>query len=223
MKKLGVEFIVSVTAVGSLCGDKAPGEMVLVNQVNHSPEFFRNCIILSAHFLHIRRFWVEQTHTTRTNILARHTGFWHRRVCKAVLIVHWKSINCVHNLIWKLYNGMSTVYRSHTRAWAQLLWPRHCLTCALVRSHLCQSERIPKTGLWRLKVISHELLTLTITISSPKYKITFSSPQNIWLQACEETGVTFHAEDENTLVCIEGPSFSTIAESNLYRSWGASG
>ena len=33
MKKLGVEWIVSVTAVGSLCGDKAPGEMVLVNQV----------------------------------------------------------------------------------------------------------------------------------------------------------------------------------------------
>ncbi|WP_267384269.1 S-methyl-5'-thioadenosine phosphorylase [Cyanobacterium sp. uoEpiScrs1] len=27
---------------------------------------------------------------------------------------------------------------------------------------------------------------------------------------------------EGTYICIEGPSFSTIAESNLYRSWGAS-
>ena len=33
MKSLGVEWIVSVTAVGSLCENKSPGEMVLVNQV----------------------------------------------------------------------------------------------------------------------------------------------------------------------------------------------
>lgn len=32
-------------------------------------------------------------------------------------------------------------------------------------------------------------------------------------------GVTLHTEE--TLVCIEGPAFSTRAESNLYRSWGA--
>jgi 5'-methylthioadenosine phosphorylase len=41
-------------------------------------------------------------------------------------------------------------------------------------------------------------------------------------QACEETGAIHHADGEHTLVCIEGPAFSTIAESNLYRSWGAS-
>jgi purine nucleoside phosphorylase len=30
------------------------------------------------------------------------------------------------------------------------------------------------------------------------------------------------AAGDHTLVCIEGPAFSTKAESNLYRSWGAS-
>jgi 5'-methylthioadenosine phosphorylase len=34
--------------------------------------------------------------------------------------------------------------------------------------------------------------------------------------ACE--GVTFHSE--KTLVCMEGPAFSTRAESHMYRSWG---
>jgi 5'-methylthioadenosine phosphorylase len=32
--------------------------------------------------------------------------------------------------------------------------------------------------------------------------------------------ITLHRS--GTYVCIEGPAFSTIAESNLYRSWGAS-
>ena len=37
-------------------------------------------------------------------------------------------------------------------------------------------------------------------------------------QACREAGVTHHAG--GTYVCIEGPQFSTRAESELYRSWG---
>ncbi|MFN9176143.1 MAG: S-methyl-5'-thioadenosine phosphorylase, partial [Synechocystis sp.] len=32
--------------------------------------------------------------------------------------------------------------------------------------------------------------------------------------------VTLH--DQGTYVCMEGPAFSTMAESNLYRSWGGS-
>jgi 5'-methylthioadenosine phosphorylase len=38
-------------------------------------------------------------------------------------------------------------------------------------------------------------------------------------EACGEAGATFHAG--GTYVCIEGPQFSTRAESELYRSWGA--
>ena len=38
------------------------------------------------------------------------------------------------------------------------------------------------------------------------------------LTAAEEAGVTTH--DGGTYVCMEGPQFSTRAESELYRSWG---
>lgn len=37
-------------------------------------------------------------------------------------------------------------------------------------------------------------------------------------QACEKAGVT--AKNGGTYLCMEGPAFSTLAESNLYRSWG---
>jgi 5'-methylthioadenosine phosphorylase len=37
-------------------------------------------------------------------------------------------------------------------------------------------------------------------------------------EACAETGATHHVG--GTYVCIEGPQFSTRAESELYRSWG---
>ncbi|AIE76041.1 MULTISPECIES: S-methyl-5'-thioadenosine phosphorylase [unclassified Synechocystis] len=38
------------------------------------------------------------------------------------------------------------------------------------------------------------------------------------IASLELEGVTLH--DRGTYVCMEGPAFSTIAESNLYRSWG---
>ncbi len=37
-------------------------------------------------------------------------------------------------------------------------------------------------------------------------------------EACREAGATYHVG--GTYVCIEGPQFSTRAESELYRSWG---
>jgi 5'-methylthioadenosine phosphorylase len=37
-------------------------------------------------------------------------------------------------------------------------------------------------------------------------------------QACDRAGVT--SKMGGTYLCIEGPQFSTKAESNLYRSWG---
>lgn len=44
--------------------------------------------------------------------------------------------------------------------------------------------------------------------------------RTILLDAARETEATVH--DGGTYVCMEGPAFSTRAESNLYRSWGAS-
>ncbi len=40
----------------------------------------------------------------------------------------------------------------------------------------------------------------------------------VMAEACAETGAIFHVG--GSYVCIEGPQFSTRAESELYRSWG---
>ncbi len=41
----------------------------------------------------------------------------------------------------------------------------------------------------------------------------------VMAESCAEAGATFHLG--GTYVCMEGPQFSTRAESELYRSWGA--
>lgn len=43
--------------------------------------------------------------------------------------------------------------------------------------------------------------------------------RDVLLEASREAGATVH--DGGTYVCMEGPQFSTRAESELYRSWGA--
>ncbi|KAH0125526.1 Methylthioadenosine phosphorylase, partial [Aureobasidium melanogenum] len=35
-------------------------------------------------------------------------------------------------------------------------------------------------------------------------------------------GDNVHLHDKGTIICMEGPQFSTRAESNMYRSWGGS-
>jgi 5'-methylthioadenosine phosphorylase len=42
---------------------------------------------------------------------------------------------------------------------------------------------------------------------------------DVFAQACAEVGVI--GKRGGTYICMEGPQFSTRAESNLYRSWGA--
>ena len=44
--------------------------------------------------------------------------------------------------------------------------------------------------------------------------------REVLLDASRAEGVTVH--DGGTYVCMEGPAFSTVAESNLHRQWGAS-
>ncbi len=43
---------------------------------------------------------------------------------------------------------------------------------------------------------------------------------DVLYEACKAEGLTVHKD--GTYVCMEGPQFSTLAESQLYRSWGAS-
>lgn len=54
--------------------------------------------------------------------------------------------------------------------------------------------------------------------------VSFADPfnaqlRNILIDACRAEGI--ETRDSGTYVCIEGPAFSTRAESNLYRSFGA--
>jgi 5'-methylthioadenosine phosphorylase len=49
----------------------------------------------------------------------------------------------------------------------------------------------------------------------------FCEPLRLMTAACAE-GAGAHVHRRGTYVCMEGPQFSTLAESNLYRSWGAS-
>lgn len=42
--------------------------------------------------------------------------------------------------------------------------------------------------------------------------------QEVLGKSCAEAGVTFHRG--GTYLCMEGPAFSTLAESNAYRAWG---
>ncbi|MGE0043859.1 MAG: S-methyl-5'-thioadenosine phosphorylase [Vicinamibacterales bacterium] len=48
----------------------------------------------------------------------------------------------------------------------------------------------------------------------------FCEPLRTMTAACAE-GIVPRVHDGGTYVCMEGPAFSTVAESNLYRSWGA--
>jgi 5'-methylthioadenosine phosphorylase len=53
--------------------------------------------------------------------------------------------------------------------------------------------------------------------------IGFSHPicaelQNILHEACRQVGIV--SKKGGTYLCMEGPAFSTLAESNLYRTWG---
>jgi 5'-methylthioadenosine phosphorylase len=53
--------------------------------------------------------------------------------------------------------------------------------------------------------------------------VSFSHPicpqlANVVTRACADSGVP--AKRGGTYLCMEGPAFSTLAESNLYRSWG---
>jgi 5'-methylthioadenosine phosphorylase len=41
----------------------------------------------------------------------------------------------------------------------------------------------------------------------------------VMVDSCAEAGATYHVG--GTYVCMEGPQFSTLAESEMYRSWGA--
>jgi 5'-methylthioadenosine phosphorylase len=66
---------------------------------------------------------------------------------------------------------------------------------------------------------------LTFFENGPVVHVSFSHPydegfRDLLIKAAESAGATVHRG--GTYICIEGPQFSTLAESLLYRSWGVS-
>jgi 5'-methylthioadenosine phosphorylase len=65
----------------------------------------------------------------------------------------------------------------------------------------------------------------TFFSEGPVVHVAFANPyddglRDLLVQAAESVGATVYRG--GTYICIEGPQFSTLAESLLYRSWGAS-
>lgn len=65
----------------------------------------------------------------------------------------------------------------------------------------------------------------TFFSDGPAVHVAFSHPycddlRGLLVQAAQSVGATVHVG--GTYICIEGPQFSTLAESLLYRSWGVS-
>ena len=65
----------------------------------------------------------------------------------------------------------------------------------------------------------------TFFSEGPVVHVAFANPyddgfRELLIQAAESVGATVH--EGGTYICIEGPQFSTLAESLLYRSWGVS-
>jgi 5'-methylthioadenosine phosphorylase len=65
----------------------------------------------------------------------------------------------------------------------------------------------------------------TFFSEGPVVHVAFATPYDatlraLLIQAAHSVGATVH--EGGTYICIEGPQFSTLAESQLYRTWGVS-
>ena len=88
------------------------------------------------------------------------------------------------------------------------------LNIDMAPEHFCVPDQIIDRTRHRVDSFFDEIVVHT----------SFADPFNaqlrqVLIDTCRAEGVTTH--DHGTYVCMEGPQFSTRAESNLYRSWGA--
>ncbi|HEV2527849.1 MAG TPA: S-methyl-5'-thioadenosine phosphorylase [Thermomicrobiales bacterium] len=82
--------------------------------------------------------------------------------------------------------------------------------------HLCVPDQLIDRTVTRERTFFDQGVVAHIGIADPFER----NLRQALLHAAGGTGATVH--DGGTYVCIEGPQFSTRAESHLYRSWGAS-
>jgi 5'-methylthioadenosine phosphorylase len=67
----------------------------------------------------------------------------------------------------------------------------------------------------RVDTFFGEGIVAHISLADP----TCNELSNVWATACKKVGVV--GKLGGTYICMEGPQFSTRAESNIYRQWGA--
>jgi len=53
----------------------------------------------------------------------------------------------------------------------------------------------------------------------PMHPIFNQKLREVIMETCEELNIKYHKQ--GTAVCVEGPRFSSLAESNMFRTWGA--
>jgi len=85
----------------------------------------------------------------------------------------------------------------------------------IVPGHFCVPDQIIDKTCQRPNTLFDEI-AVHAALSKPFHPML----RQVLVQAIKEEGVQVH--DGGTYVCMEGPAFSTVAESNLHRSWGAS-
>lgn len=106
----------------------------------------------------------------------------------------------------------------------KMLGVKHIISISAVGSmkeeiaplHIVAADQLFDRTVLRPRTLFGRGIVVHITFDKP-----FCEPlRQILLQSGHEQGATIH--DGGTYICIEGPQFSTLAESQTYRSWGAS-
>ncbi len=106
----------------------------------------------------------------------------------------------------------------------KMLGVRHVISVSAVGSmkeeiapsHIVVTDQLYDRTVSRPRTFFGRGIVVHVTFDKP-----FCEPlRQILLAAGREQGATIH--DGGTYVCIEGPQFSTLAESQIYRSWGVS-
>ncbi len=106
----------------------------------------------------------------------------------------------------------------------KMLGVRHVISISAVGSmkeeiapsHIVATDQLYDRTVSRPRTFFGRGIVVHVTFDKP-----FCEPlRQILLAAGREQGATIH--DGGTYVCIEGPQFSTLAESETYRSWGVS-
>lgn len=120
------------------------------------------------------------------------------------------------------YNPSTVPYRANIWAlkslgvfWVVTVSAVGSLKEEIVPGHFCIPDQIIDKTCKRANTMFDEL-AVHAGLSHPFHPML----RSVLLDAVRAEGVTVH--DGGTYVCMEGPAFSTVAESNLHRSWGAS-